>query len=58
MNFVKETIFYLVKLKDISQTCVTIYITYFFQGELEIDSEIIFQLAALVIQATYGDFTE
>ncbi|CAL1276756.1 unnamed protein product [Larinioides sclopetarius] len=28
------------------------------KGELEIDSEIIFQLAALVIQATYGDFTD
>ncbi|GIY15415.1 hypothetical protein CDAR_8672 [Caerostris darwini] len=28
------------------------------KGELEIDSEIIFQLAALVIQATYGDYTD
>ncbi|XP_055936030.1 uncharacterized protein LOC129965838 isoform X2 [Argiope bruennichi] len=28
------------------------------KGELEIDSEIIFQLAALVIQANYGDFTD
>lgn len=28
------------------------------KGELEIDSEITFQLAALVIQATYGDFID
>ena len=28
------------------------------QGELHIDSEIVFQLAALVIQATYGDLIE
>ncbi|XP_042901575.1 uncharacterized protein [Parasteatoda tepidariorum] len=28
------------------------------KGELEIDADIIFQLAALVIQATYGDYTD
>lgn len=38
---------------------ILMIILYFIlQGELQIDSEIIFQLGALAIQATFGDFLE
>lgn len=30
----------------------------FFQGQLELESDTAFRLAALALQATYGDFTQ
>lgn len=36
---------------------ITDLVCVFFQGQIECDSETVFELAALVLQVTHGDFT-
>lgn len=36
---------------------ITDLVCVFFQGQIECDSETVFELAALVLQVTNGDFT-